>query len=121
MEATSLQFVELSREWEISAQRKALIEQIKQKLLPNDSVEVKSAICLGLGNIENAQLCPLPSHVDKPETTRSNSVPVSWEDEYPSDDDDESESMEPVGHGRPRNYPLYQLIVFETVLDCLRI
>ena len=98
-----------------------MIELIKQEVLPNERIEVQSALCLGLGSIENAKLDPLPGYTDKSEDTGSSSVPVSWEDEDSSDGNYKNEGIEPVGQGHPRNHPLYQLIVFETVLECLRI
>jgi hypothetical protein len=90
----------LSKEWEVSQQKEHLEQQV-QTLLSEDSIVVDSALCLGMGSLERADLRPLPSCTLDPD---------SWD----------SVSFCPVASGRQRNGGLYQLLVFETVLTCLR-
>ena len=114
------QFAELFDEWESSKQREALIDLIKRKIIPNERIQIQSALCLGLGSIENAKRERLPSGAAKPiDGPRASNATVlqHWE---PFADDDRCKLTKPICHGRPQNPSLYQLIVFETILDCLR-
>jgi hypothetical protein len=90
----------LSKEWEVSQQKKHLEQQI-HTLLSEDNIVVNNALCLSIGSLEHANMGPLPGGCLDPD---------SWDAVYfPS-----------VGSGRQRNEGLYQLLVFETVLSCLR-
>lgn len=108
------QFEQLSREWEPSPQRQDLIRQIREKIIPNERIVVDSAICLGLGSLEEPNInAPLPAYGTRDWEDESR-IPDHWEDDI------DPVVLEPIGNGEHRNWGLYQFIVFETVLECLR-
>jgi len=101
----------LSKEWEASAQRKDLVDTIKDLIILENSIIIDNALCLGLGSMELSELRPLPS----------------WEGVLRIGDDEEVvegqevKKLQPVGKGRERNNSLYQLLIFETALMSLRV
>ena len=113
------QFVEINSKWDDSAPQRALIRFIKRTVLPLESLTVHSALCLGLGSMENRSLTLLRGPAKDPHAVDSQEVPISWEDEAPSDEDD-AEAVKPISCGVHLNSSLYQLAFFETVLLTLR-
>lgn len=112
------QFHELSKEWEVSPQNEHLASQVRHTLLSQEHISIDNALCLGLGSMEMAQLKPLPGWPKVSHTFRDQ-IPLEWQDATLSDEWDEK-GFGPVAKGRKRNNSLYQLMVFETALSCLR-
>jgi len=104
------QLIDLSYDWDNSKQERRLIEQLKHILL-NETIFLDSALCLGLGSLEKAKLHPLLGRVNGAKREE-------WWCESPYGYG--NESFEPIAKGRPRSAPLYQLLVFESVLEILR-
>lgn len=106
---------ELCEEWEASSQRKALLEQINAKICSRESIFIDNALCLGLGSLEESNLTPLPgwtsSNIEDDTTDYQN---LSWSSQ------EDTMRFKPVAKGRKRNWSLYQLLVFETAISCLR-
>lgn len=111
------QMFQLSREWETSSQRKALVQQIQDEIIPRENIVLENAICLGLGSLEKAAMGSLPgwsnttSIIDRDEVLDKSLGPLL---------DDNLPRFRPVGKGQRRNFGLHQLLVFETVMTCLR-
>jgi len=105
----------LQREWKLSSQRDALETQIKDKINLQAGIFLDNALCLGLGSLEHSHLTPLPGWpTSKLEGDNSeNEANLSWEEELEI-------RYRPVGLGKERNRTLYQLLVFETAIECLR-
>jgi hypothetical protein len=108
---------ELSQEWKISPQKRSLDEQVRHLLLTQRNISIDNALCLGLGSIEMAPHWSLPGRTKANQRVKD-SMPVDWQDSI--DPDDAPSTFPPVADGRKRNISLYQLLVFETVLSCLR-
>jgi hypothetical protein len=112
------QFQKLSMEWEISPQKEHLVGQVRHTILSQDHISIDNALCLGLGSMEMAQLKPLPGW-PKVSHTFKDDISLDWQDATLSGEWDEK-AFGPVAKGRKRNNSLYQLLVFETALSCLR-
>lgn len=115
LEHLELQAFQLSNEWEASPQRKALTRQIREQVNPQKSILLNNAMCLGLGSLETARLQPLPGC-----TSGLNIVNQGLSADGDCTSVSNSQIMKPVAKGKPRNPSLYQLLVFETVVACLR-
>ena len=122
MDVSSLtrQYIKISSIWEGSLQKLALVTTIQRKLLNSEILQIDSAMCLGLENMESARpsLEALPMDMNVCTTSE---VPYSWESEVSSDDESNT-TAEP--HDRLNttriNPLLYQLIIFETAIEFLR-
>lgn len=120
-----------------SARRTSLLELIEKHILPNPRIEIASALCLGLGRFstgffQQLRFLCVPSSAEDDEEHVDRSLRF-WDCEYHTSFEDASEgegddsaSHETDGHeilirdvGEP-NSSLYQLLLFETVLECLR-
>jgi hypothetical protein len=108
-EHLELQAFHFSNEWEVSPQRKALTRQIREQVSPQKSVLLNNAMCLGLGSLETAQLQPRPGC-----TNGLNIVNQGLSVDGDCTSVKESQIMKPVAKGKA------QLLVFETVVACLR-
>lgn len=102
---------ELLLEWETSLHEEDLVKTIREKIFPQD-IFIDSALCLGLGRIGEARNRSLPGKLNLSFLQRSK---MTWEDQC----DAEQKNLDLIARGE-RNWGLYQLIVFETVLHTLR-
>lgn len=118
----AVQYASIIAEWEASSQRKALLNVIQTKLLTLKTMHIESALCLGLGSLEHAKLFPRLKWPTPQADTQVNDtdIPESWEgdtsDKEPDIESCPSDSIKKTF----RNQSLYQLVVFETTLECLR-
>jgi len=94
-------FSKLSEVWDFSPEKKDLTRIIREKVLTEENVFVDSALCIGLGSLELY-----------PET-----YAASYYDEQEDLMDDEGLMSFCIYESTRR---IRQLIVFETVLECLR-
>lgn len=113
------QYAAIAEKWDNSLQKHALRSVIRSKLL-SSTIQIESAVCLGLGSFENSKLealsaiCREKEFIDVP-------IPDSWDDEISSEDDLDVGDIEMnYEFQKVRNQSLYQLIIFETVLEYLR-
>jgi len=105
----------LQREWKFCSQRDALETQIKKKINLQAGIFLDNALCLGFGSLEQSPLTLLPGWpANKLERDDfENEAELSWDEELET-------RYRPVGRGKERNMTLYQLLVFETAIECLR-
>ena len=133
-------FAELEGEWLACSERKILLKLIEKHILPNQRIDIDSALCLGLGSFSNRSLKRLKfphrlsSHSDGLENSDQSSQ--AWSLMYRTsssfeDEDEDHACRDRTSHedsrdtnmahdGGLRNVGLYQLLLFETVLECLR-
>ena len=130
---------ELEREWLPSARRKSLVRLIKKYILPNPRIEIDSALCLGLGRFRKGFFRRLRflcgSHSDGDDEENVEKRLRIWDCEFDTSFEDEGEGQgegdDSTDHEMNRDKPLtrdagapnsslYQLLLFETVLECLR-
>jgi len=130
---------ELEREWLPSARRKSLVKLIEKYILPNQRIEIDSALCLGLGRFAEGFFWRLRflcrSRSDKDDEENVDKRLRVWDCEYDTSFEDEGEGEgegdDSTNHETNRdeilirdagapNSSLYQLLLFETVLECLR-
>jgi hypothetical protein len=111
LRAFEKEYEEQKKEWETLLHKKELAKTIKEKVLPQN-ITINSALCLGLGFIELGRKTALPGKIDFDNLIRAK---IPREDQF----DAEQKELKLVAKGH-RNWGLYQLIVFETVLQCLR-
>ena len=91
-------YSDLSAKWDISADKQELIKDIEERILTQEHVYVDSALCLGLGTMR---------------TTCTHSSDFDFGGKEKEDDDDNYWT-------RSTRKILRQLLVFETLLECLR-
>lgn len=102
---------ELSRQWETSREKACLVEQVKGVLLSQKSICIDNALCLGLGSIQVATpKLVLPEGFEL----------ASSEDQDLLQLEEDRETSPPVPKWQDQNKSLYQLLIFETALSCLR-
>lgn len=124
---------ELEREWLPSARRASLVKLIERFILPNPRIEIDSALCLGLGRSRKGFFQRLrflcASSSDKNDEKTAEKRLRIWDCEYntlfESKNEGEGDNSTNLNISRDRilivqNRPLYQLLLFETVLECLR-
>jgi len=145
------QYTKLSNIWDGSLQKHALLRTLQRKVLTkissgNESIHIDSAMCLGLGNIDQRLLS---LDIDAADMRVPSDLPESWEDEVSSSSSDDefdlninpepNASPDPnpnpnpnpnpkIKHEKPHNRLnttrinpiLYQLIIFETTIEVLR-
>ncbi|MCJ1251655.1 hypothetical protein MMC30_008890 [Trapelia coarctata] len=123
---------ELESEWLPCARRRSLVELIEKEILPNPRIEIDSALCLGLGSFSKRLRrwwhfpCRLRSKSNDEENIAKR-LRV-WDYEYdisslPEDEDeghDCSTDDEDNRYGVLSNISLYELLLFETVIERLR-
>lgn len=126
-----LEFANLEREWLSSSQRASLLELVRNRLLPNQRIDIDSALCLGLGSLRDRprkrlrSLCSIKRNIDHRLSLPSYGYETSSVFEDGDEDRDRAESTKD-GEGSTtfigdlRNMSLYQLLLYETVLECLR-
>lgn len=108
---------ELSKEWEASAQREVLVEQIRERISSQRSISINNALCLGLGSLEKSRVQGLPGWT-RGTTKMKNSASRDQNPLLLSQED--MKRFKPVANGEKYNKSLYQLLVFETTINCLR-
>ncbi|MCJ1409789.1 hypothetical protein MMC19_003872 [Ptychographa xylographoides] len=130
-----LAIADLEHEWSTSLQRKFLIRLVQKYVIPNHRITIDSALCLGLGSFSNRSLEPLlfprrlvggydeerkPSDNEYYTSSSGNESEreVVVSKSHRQEADNSSTSM--ASNGGLRNISLYQLMLFETVLECLR-
>ncbi|MCJ1471851.1 hypothetical protein MMC13_000492 [Lambiella insularis] len=125
-------FADPEREWVSCKQRLALLELIRKRILPNQSIDVDSALCVGLGSMDRrprswSQYLRLrKNRINSiehrlPVSDYKYDISLSSEDE---DEDDDHPDYEENGDERDhssRDRSFYQLLLFETVLEALRL
>lgn len=112
------QAAELAKEWDGSPQKEDLVKQVREIILSHASVFVDEALCLGLGSMEMAKLGPLPGRTET--TFRAKGETSVEKPRWTKPSKAEESSFAPVALGCNRNKNLYQLLIFETALSCLR-
>lgn len=117
---------ELEKEWLPSARRASLVKLIEKYILPNPRIKIDSALCLGLGRSRKGFFQRLrflyASSSDENDEETAENLKI-WDCEYNTLFEDESEGEGNISRDRiliVQNRPLYQLLLFETVLECLR-
>lgn len=107
---------ELAKEWEASPQNEDLAKQVREVILSKDAIFVDEALCLGLGSMEMAELEPLSGRSKTTPKVKGKTTvnKLHWTEL------DKADSLTPVASGQNRNKNLYQLLIFETALSCLR-
>lgn len=133
--AVTLEMAELEKEWLASPQRKFLHALLNKHILPQPQLQITSAVCLGLGSLSIQTRLPLdfprrlnerPSEdslgLTKDEYYYSSSSEIEEEANVFGVQRDRSDSgKQGIGYdGAPRNVGLYHLLLFETVMACLR-
>ncbi|KAH8586204.1 hypothetical protein B0O99DRAFT_695709 [Bisporella sp. PMI_857] len=111
------QVFQLFREWEASFQRKALVQQVEDEINTQKDIFLDNVVCLGLGSLETATMQPLPGWAKRTRTANHN---IIQNEAYTAVLQDSEDRFKPVGRGKDRNRGLYQLLVLETVINCLR-
>ena len=122
-------YAELEREWLDSPQRKSLVQLLEEHFLSRQDIEIENALCLGLGSFSKREVAAAKlagNAMTPPPPDRNDCISP------PSENKGDDKVREGVGesHGaltavRRRgslgsNSSLYQLLLFETALACLR-
>ena len=121
----TLTFAELEREWRGSWQRQLLSTLLEKHILPNQDLNIDSALCLGLGSFSTRK--PIPWDLARRPSSCQDTVSVIHSevenDSSKEECEDEGVSGNPSmgADGEPRNTSLYQLLLFEHVLTSLRV
>ena len=115
------QFSHLQTLWLHSSPEQQLIRFLRNTVSSNPSLSVSSAICLGLGSFR----CPRNSYsldgvTSSPRHFQLREIPTSWDDDVVSSEVENDTSIKPIVEDKAINIPLYQLLIFETVLTTLR-
>lgn len=105
------EYEELTKEWDLSLHKHELIRTIREKIFPQN-ITIDSALCLGHDFIEHGLKTALPGKIRKDTLIRAK---IPWEDQCGAE-----EGKLKCGVNGFHNWGLYQLIVFETVLQYLR-
>lgn len=108
---------ELCTDWEVSPQREVLIEQIRERISSQPTIYINNALCLGLGSLEESKFQHLPGWT---RVTRRMKDSASHSENTLQPSEEDMRRFKPVAKGEKRNRSLYQLLVFETVIKCLR-
>lgn len=114
------QYATIKSIWHGSLQKQALLTTMRRELLKFRTIRIDTAVCLGLGSMDHAKPT-LEVELSATEIDNSEGC-YSWEDEVPLDHEPDIEVN--TGHNKLSttflNRSLYQLIIFETVVECLK-
>jgi len=110
----SRQITELSAEWDEHPRKADLIAQIRQQVLPQKNLHLDSALCLGLWSPERSTNLDSFGEEYESEHYEDPHFPLSL---FKSHQDWVNNYKPKVAK---RNRSLFQLLIFETIMDCLR-
>lgn len=107
----------LSKAWDTSTQKEQLVNQTRNLLLSQKCISIDNALCLGLGSMEMAELETGRKRLTRGQQPAQENTAVN-----PTQSPNTNTIVEASTEGlKDWNVNLYQLLVFETVLACLRI
>jgi len=126
-----MEFAALEQDWLISTYRKYLLSLLKTRILTQQHLEISSAICLGLGSpskgrrcvIRFPRLCKKFDEIEDNDISHSDCTYLNSNGENKGREDTCRYINKTVGLGFDqveRNDRLFQLLLFVTVIECLR-